>query len=57
MGVGVLAFVLLPDFPRSGKKTWLTEQQQRYAEWCIADSVNGEIDEIGSMKQFLSCGH
>jgi hypothetical protein len=53
MVVGAVAFCLLPDFPRSGKKAWLTEQQQRYAEWRIADSVNGEIDEIGSMKQGL----
>ena len=53
MLVGVVAFFLLPDFPRSGKKTWLTEQQQRYAEWRIADSVNGEIDETESMKQGL----
>lgn len=53
MGVGIVAFFLLPDFPRSGKKTWLTEQQQQYAEWRIAGCVNDEMDEIGGMKQGL----
>jgi hypothetical protein len=51
MGCGLLAFFLLPDFPRIGKKTWLTEQQQRFAEWRLTVSANGEIDESGSMKQ------
>lgn len=53
MVVGVVAFLLLPDFPRSGKKTWLTEQEQRLAEWRIASSVNGEVDETSSIKQGL----
>jgi hypothetical protein len=53
MVVGVVAFFLLPDFPRSGKKTWLTEQEQRLAEWRIANSVNGELDETSSVKQGL----
>jgi len=53
MVVGVVAFLLLPDFPRSGKKTWLTEQEQRLAEWRIASSVNGELDETSSIKQGL----
>ena len=30
MIVGRIAFLLLPDFPRFGKK-WLTEQEQRLA--------------------------
>ena len=53
MGVGVLAFFLLPDFPRSGNKKWLTEQEQRFAEYRLAESANGEIDERGSTKQGL----
>ena len=53
MVVGVVAFSLLPDFPRSGKKTWLTEQEQRLAEWRISNSVNGELDETSSVKQGL----
>jgi len=53
MVVGLVAFFLLPDFPRSGKKTWLTEQEQRLAEWRIASSVNGELDETSSIKTAL----
>ncbi|KAE9378314.1 MFS general substrate transporter [Stipitochalara longipes BDJ] len=53
MVVGVVAFLLLPDFPRSGKKNWLTEQEQRLAEWRIAASANGELDETSPIKQGL----
>lgn len=53
MVVGLIAFLLLPDFPRSGKKKWLTEQEQRLAEWRIAVSANGELDETSSAKQGL----
>ncbi len=50
MGVGVLAFWLLPDFPNSGAKRWLTNQEQRYAEYRLSVSINNEIDTNGSIK-------
>ncbi|CZR52322.1 probable permease of the major facilitator superfamily [Phialocephala subalpina] len=53
MVVGLVAFLLLPDFPRSGKKKWLTEQEQRLAEYRIAISANGELDETSTAKQGL----
>lgn len=53
MVVGLVAFLLLPDFPRSGKKAWLTEQEQRLAEYRIAVSANGELDETSTVKQGL----
>jgi MFS transporter, ACS family, DAL5 transporter family protein len=53
MVVGLVAFLLLPDFPRSGQKKWLTEQEQRLAEYRIATSVNGELDETSSIKAAL----
>lgn len=49
----VLAIWLLPDFPRSGKRTWLTDQEQRFAEWRLARDANDEIDENGSIKEAL----
>lgn len=53
MLVGLIAFWLLPDFPRSGGKTWLSEQEQRFAEHRIAISANNEIDEVGGVKESL----
>jgi len=53
MLVGLIAFWLLPDFPRSGGKTWLSEQEQRFAEHRIAISANNEIDEVGGVKEAL----
>lgn len=53
MVAGILAIWLLPDFPRSGKRTWLTDQEQRFAEWRLARHANDEIDENGSIKQAL----
>lgn len=53
MVAGVLAVALLPDFPRSGKQKWLTEQEQRLAEWRLARAANDEVDENGSVKEAL----
>ncbi|KAE8343733.1 hypothetical protein BDV24DRAFT_149346 [Aspergillus arachidicola] len=53
MVAGMLAVVLLPDFPRSGQRKWLTEQEQRFAEWRLAVATNNEVDENGSIKQGL----
>ncbi|KAF4988219.1 hypothetical protein F66182_16706, partial [Fusarium sp. NRRL 66182] len=53
MVAGVLAIWLLPDFPRSGKQTWLTDQEQRLAEWRLARDANDQIDENGSIKEAL----
>lgn len=53
MVAGVLAYWLLPDFPRSGRTKWLSEQEQRYAEWRLAQAANNEVDENGSVKQGL----
>ncbi|KUJ11095.1 MFS general substrate transporter [Mollisia scopiformis] len=36
-----------------GAGTMLTEQEQRLAEWRIAASANGELDETSSLKQGL----
>ncbi|RDW62392.1 putative major facilitator superfamily permease-5 [Coleophoma cylindrospora] len=51
MLVGVGTFFFLPDFPRSGRKKWLTEKEQPFAEWRLAMSANGEVDGAGSMKE------
>jgi hypothetical protein len=53
MAVGIIAYWLLPDFPRSGPKSWLTEQEQRYAEFRLAISINNEVDELGGVKAGL----
>jgi hypothetical protein len=53
MVAGLLAVSLLPDFPGSGKQKWLTEQEQRLAEWRLARAANDEIDENGSIKEAL----
>jgi hypothetical protein len=50
---GVLAWFLLPDFPRSGQRKWLSEQEQRFAEWRLARAANDEVDENGSVKAAL----
>ncbi|KAJ5107507.1 MFS general substrate transporter [Penicillium angulare] len=50
---GALSVFLLPDFPRSGQRKWLSEQEQRFAEWRLAHAANDEIDENGSIKQAL----
>ena len=50
MLIGAIAYWLLPDFPRSGPKTWLTEQEQRYAEHRLALVINNEVDENGTIK-------
>ncbi len=51
MCVGIVAYCLLPDFPSSGPKTWLSEQEQRFAEWRITQSANGKADEVGNMRE------
>ncbi|RAH74953.1 MFS general substrate transporter [Aspergillus aculeatinus CBS 121060] len=53
MVAGLLAVVLLPDFPRSGQRKWLNEQEQRFAEWRLARAANDEVDENGSVKEGL----
>ncbi|GAB1217227.1 hypothetical protein ATERTT37_006463 [Aspergillus terreus] len=53
MVAGLLAVFLLPDFPRSGQRKWLTEQEQRFAEWRLAREANNEVDENGSIKEGL----
>ncbi len=53
MFIGIIAFFLLPDFPRSGPKRWLTEQEQRFAEHRLAIAINNELDEVGGIKDGL----
>lgn len=53
MVTGVLAVFLLPDFPRSGQRRWLSEQEQRFAEWRLAQAANNEVDENGGIKDAL----
>ncbi|KAJ6078496.1 allantoate permease [Penicillium canescens] len=53
MVAGLVAVALLPDFPSSGKQKWLTEQEQRFAEWRLARAANDEVDESGSIKEVL----
>ncbi|KAJ5547116.1 hypothetical protein N7494_004701 [Penicillium frequentans] len=53
MVAGILAVLLLPDFPRSGQRKWLSEQEQRFAEWRLAQAANDEIDENGPIKEAL----
>lgn len=50
---GFLAVWLLPDFPGSGKQSWLSDQEQRFAEWRLAQEANSEFDENGSVKEGL----
>ncbi|OKP13655.1 hypothetical protein PENSUB_846 [Penicillium subrubescens] len=50
---GFLAVWLLPDFPGSGKHSWLSDQEQRFAEWRLAQGANSEFDENGSVKEGL----
>jgi len=49
MVAGILAYWMLPDFPRTGRKSWLTEQEQRYAELRLAAAANDETDENGGI--------
>ncbi|KAL5050899.1 hypothetical protein BDW71DRAFT_194028 [Aspergillus fruticulosus] len=53
MVAGLLAVLLLPDFPRSGQRKWLTTQEQRFAEWRLAREANNEVDENGSVQEGL----
>ncbi|RAK95926.1 MFS general substrate transporter [Aspergillus ibericus CBS 121593] len=53
MVAGILAVALLPDFPRSGQRKWLSEQEQRFAEWRLARAANDEVDENGSVRDGL----
>ncbi|PWY88883.1 MFS general substrate transporter [Aspergillus sclerotioniger CBS 115572] len=53
MVAGLLAVALLPDFPRSGQRKWLSEQEQRFAEWRLARAANDEVDENGSVREGL----
>jgi hypothetical protein len=46
---GAAAFFLLPDFPDTKKPRWLTEQEQRFAIWRLADAINGEDDSLGTV--------
>lgn len=49
--VGIISYIVLPDFPRSGPKRWLTEQEQEYAEYRLAVDFNDEVDEVRSTKE------
>lgn len=51
MVAGVLAYWLLLDFPRSGRTKWLSEQEQRFAQWRLAAAANDEVDENGGNKE------
>ena len=51
MIAGLLAYFLLLDFPRSGQSSWLSEQEQRFAEWRLAQAANDEVDENGPVRQ------
>ncbi|TVY91249.1 MFS transporter [Lachnellula willkommii] len=51
--IGILAFLLMPDFPDSPGNKWLTEQERRFAVYRIASTVNGEEDSVGGIKQGL----
>lgn len=53
MLAGLLAYWLLPDFPRTGQKSWLTPQEHRLAEWRMSVAANDETDENGSIKEAL----
>jgi hypothetical protein len=53
MVAGLLAVALLPDFPGSSNQKWLTEQEQRLAQWRLARTANDEVDENGSIKEAL----
>ncbi|KAJ5664679.1 MFS general substrate transporter [Penicillium macrosclerotiorum] len=53
MVAGILAVLLLPDFPNSGKRRWLSDQEQRFAEWRLAQAANFEVDENGDVKEAL----
>lgn len=53
MVAGIFAVLLLPDFPESGQRKWLSEQEQRFAQWRLAQAANDEVDENGSIKQAL----
>lgn len=53
MLIGIMAFFVLPDFPRSGEKSWLNEQEQRFAEYRLAASINGQVDEVGGVKESI----
>lgn len=50
---GFLAVRLLPDFRGSGKHEWLSDQEQRFSQWRLAQGANSEIDENGSIKEGL----
>lgn len=50
MIAGVLAIKLLPDFPGDGRTKWLTEQEQRFAQWRLAREANDETDENGGIE-------
>ncbi|KAK4610140.1 hypothetical protein CLAFUW4_13954 [Fulvia fulva] len=42
---GLLAFCLLPDFPRSQQPSWLTLQEHRSAQWRMLSPASVEGDE------------
>ncbi|KAH8655456.1 major facilitator superfamily domain-containing protein [Xylariales sp. PMI_506] len=46
---GLISFFFLPDFPRSGQTKWLSDQEQRFAEWRLARHANDEVDENGGI--------
>jgi hypothetical protein len=48
---GIVAYLVMPDFPDSGPKKWLTEQERRFAIFCIASTANGEEDSVGGIKR------
>jgi hypothetical protein len=51
--IGILAYILLPDFPDSGPKSWLTEQERQFAQWRLTRSINDETDENGGVMDGL----
>ncbi|KAK4496249.1 hypothetical protein PRZ48_012229 [Zasmidium cellare] len=53
MVAGVLAFWLLPDFPSSGQKSWLTAKEHSLAKWRMSLAANDETDENGGVREGL----
>ena len=53
MIAAVIGYMFLPDFPRTGRTKWLSDQEQRFAEWRLALAANDEIDENGGIRDAL----
>ncbi|MCJ1435677.1 hypothetical protein MMC27_005052 [Xylographa pallens] len=53
IGVAILAFFILPDFPRT--TTWLSEQERELAVWRLDEDI-GEDDWVNSKAQTFGHG-